>query len=112
MRGHSGAMGTNLAAVAIGAAALAATLALTPPIAAAIGADVGDLLTRNTVRLSLAWYVAAVCMMLFLGPADWAADTTRGPGRPLVLDVGADLFSGPPGDGVSLFPSLVARPCV
>ena len=78
MSGRSGSVGLNLAAIAIGAAALAATLALTPPLSAAIGAEVGDLLMRNTVRLSLAWYAAAVCLMLFLRPEDWAAGRIRG----------------------------------
>jgi hypothetical protein len=32
--------------------------------------DVGDLATRNTVRLSLAWYFAALCQMLRLDPDD------------------------------------------
>jgi hypothetical protein len=64
-------VGMNLAAVALGMAALAATLAFS----AAFGSDVGDLLTRNTVRLSLVWYAAAVCLMLFLTPTDWAAGT-------------------------------------
>jgi hypothetical protein len=64
----------NLAAIALGATLLAATLALS----AAFGSDVGDALTRNTVRLSLAWYAAAVGLMLFLEPADWPVGTTRG----------------------------------
>ncbi len=37
--------------------------------------DVGDSLTRNTVRLSLAWYAAALVMMLGLAPGDWTATT-------------------------------------
>ncbi|HEY1784227.1 MAG TPA: hypothetical protein VGG30_01715 [Pirellulales bacterium] len=71
----------NLAAVALGAAMLAATLALS----VALGSDLGDLLTRNTVRLSLAWYAAAVGLMLFLAPDEWAVGTpvsaTGWPGR-------------------------------
>jgi len=62
----------NLAAFALGGALLAATLALTRWIGGALGSDIGDLLTRNTVRLSLAWYAAAIVLMLFLKPADWA----------------------------------------
>ena len=64
-------IGLNLAAVVLGLALLGATLALS----VAFGSDVGDSLTRNTVRLSLAWYAAAVCLMLFLRPGDWAAGT-------------------------------------
>ncbi|HEX4146536.1 MAG TPA: hypothetical protein VHY91_23750 [Pirellulales bacterium] len=67
-------IGMNLAVLALGMALLAATLALS----VALGSDVGDLLTRNTVRLSLAWYAAAVGWMLFLEPEDWAAGTARG----------------------------------
>ena len=41
--------------------------------------DVGDLLTRNTVRLSLAWYAAALCLMMqSRGDEDWRAQTTIG----------------------------------
>jgi hypothetical protein len=58
----------------IGAALLAAVLVLTRVYAV----DAGDLLTRNSVRLSLAWYTAALCQMMFLGPDDWRAGTTRG----------------------------------
>ena len=103
-------VGMNLAAIAIGSAALAATLALSWAIAASFGLDLGDLLTRNTVRLSFAWYAAAVCLMLFLRRRLGGRHAARAD-CPLVLDVGADLFSGSPGDGVSLFSSLVARPC-
>lgn len=44
----------------------------------AFASEVGDALTRNTVRLSLAWYTAAVLMMLRLSPDDWAVLTLRG----------------------------------
>lgn len=57
-----------------GAIALAATLLLTNLYAV----DRGDALTRNTVRLSLAWYAAALCLMMRLGPADWTARTPLG----------------------------------
>jgi hypothetical protein len=40
--------------------------------------DPGDDFVRNTVRLALLYYAAAVSLMLFLGPADWAAGTGRG----------------------------------
>ena len=74
MSGRFGSVGLNLAAAALGLAVLAATVGLTMLLAA----DVGDLLIRNTVRLSLTWYMAAVCSMLFMGPADWAIETPRG----------------------------------
>lgn len=35
--------------------------------------DLGDNLIRNTIRLALAYYAAGVGLMLFLGPAEWAA---------------------------------------
>jgi hypothetical protein len=38
----------------------------------------GEALTRNTVRLSLAWYAVALCLMMRLGPADWLAATRLG----------------------------------
>jgi hypothetical protein len=41
-------------------------------------ADPGDDLTRYTVRVALAWYAAALALMVYLGPADWRAGTTRG----------------------------------
>jgi hypothetical protein len=72
MGSRSGSVGMNLAAIALGAAALVATIALSVPISAALGLDVGDQLTRNTVRLSLTWYAVAAGLMLFLTPADWA----------------------------------------
>jgi hypothetical protein len=64
----------NLAAIALGLATVAGTVGLT----AALAGDVGDLLIRNTVRLSLLWYLAAICLMFFLRPADWAIETPRG----------------------------------
>jgi hypothetical protein len=35
-------------------------------------------LTRNTVRLSLAWYAAALCLMMRLNPVDWLAISNLG----------------------------------
>ncbi len=65
-----------LAAVFIvgGVALLAVMLLLT----VALAADQGETLTRNTVRLSLAWYAAALCLMVRLAPADWRAATRLG----------------------------------
>jgi hypothetical protein len=44
----------------------------------AIVTDVGDMLTRNTIRLSLAWYAVALLMMMRLNAADWSAGSTSG----------------------------------
>jgi hypothetical protein len=41
-------------------------------------ADVGDALTRNTIRLSLAWYFISLLLMIAMQPGDWAAATLRG----------------------------------
>jgi hypothetical protein len=60
--------------VALGLATLVATIAVTT----AIGCEGNVLLIRNTVRLSLAWYVVAVGAMLFFSPADWEAKSVRG----------------------------------
>ncbi len=57
-----------------GAALLAAVLLLTRSLAG----DVGDTLTRNTVRLSLAWYAVALCLLMRLTPGDWAANSAAG----------------------------------
>lgn len=63
------------AMVVAGSALLVATLGLTWLLAA----DTGDLLTRNTVRLSLAWYaVALVLMRRFDRADDWRARTDLG----------------------------------
>jgi Ca2+/Na+ antiporter len=40
--------------------------------------DVGDTLTRYTVRLSLAWYAAALCLLMRLRARDWSATTYSG----------------------------------
>jgi hypothetical protein len=53
---------------------LAATIVLT----VVLTSDVGEMLTRNTVRLSLAWYAVALCLMMRLGAVDWAATSTFG----------------------------------
>ncbi|MES1213865.1 MAG: hypothetical protein ABUL64_04685 [Singulisphaera sp.] len=60
--------------VAVGLALLTATFALT----FMLQPDPGEMLTRNTVRLSLAWYAVALCLMMRLGPADWRAATLLG----------------------------------
>ena len=41
-------------------------------------ADPGDDLTRNTVRVALAYYGAAAVLMLLLRPHEWAARSRRG----------------------------------
>ncbi len=40
--------------------------------------NLGEMLTRNTVRLSLAWYAAALIMMLRLQRGEWTAATPQG----------------------------------
>jgi hypothetical protein len=62
-------------AVLVWAALLALVLAL-PSLTGS--SDPGDDLTRNTVRLSLLYYAAAVTLMLFLRPDDWLGRTGRG----------------------------------
>lgn len=58
----------------LGLLALAATLFLTD----LWGVERGEMLTRNTVRLALVWYVAALCLMMQLRPRDWRAATRLG----------------------------------
>jgi hypothetical protein len=43
-----------------------------------LSADVGEMLTRNTVRLSLAWYAVALLLMMRMGLRDWTASTRLG----------------------------------
>jgi hypothetical protein len=52
-----------------GAALLTAVLLLTRWLAG----DVGDTLTRNTVRLSLAWYAVALLLFMQMTASDWIA---------------------------------------
>jgi Ca2+/Na+ antiporter len=40
--------------------------------------DTGEMLTRNTVRLSLGWYAVALVLMMRLRPTDWAAASAQG----------------------------------
>jgi hypothetical protein len=40
--------------------------------------DVGEKLTRNTIRLSLGWYTIALLVMMQLQPDEWSAATRRG----------------------------------
>ena len=41
-------------------------------LSATLPTDPGEMLTRNTVRLSLSWYAAAVCLMMHLRrPTGW-----------------------------------------
>jgi hypothetical protein len=42
------------------------------------GADPGDELIRNTVRLSLLYYAAAALLMMWLRPGEWDAASARG----------------------------------
>jgi hypothetical protein len=43
-----------------------------------LASNAGDALTRNTIRLSLVWYFAALVTMLSLKSADWTAATLPG----------------------------------
>jgi hypothetical protein len=56
-------------------AGLVAVLALPYAVEAA---GPGESVVRNTVRLALAWYAAALFLMLCLRPADWLASAGRG----------------------------------
>jgi hypothetical protein len=60
--------------ILIGLTLLVAALTLS----AFLAQDVGDALTRNTIRLSLACYLAALLMMLRLNSGDWPAATLPG----------------------------------
>jgi hypothetical protein len=64
----------DIAAIVVGAALLTAVL-LGSRFAAN---DYGDALTRNTIRLSLCWFTAALFLMIGMSPADWSASTLRG----------------------------------
>jgi hypothetical protein len=44
----------------------------------ALARDAGETLTRNTVRLSLAWYAIALILIMRLRPDDWTARTIGG----------------------------------
>ena len=57
-----------------GAALLWLVLGLTQ----AWAGNVGEMLTRNTVRLALAWYAAALWLMIRMQPQDWSAESPRG----------------------------------
>jgi len=58
----------------IGSIAIVMVIGLTRWLAV----DLGDTITRNTVRLSLSWYLAALLLMLGSRPSDWSALTKRG----------------------------------
>jgi hypothetical protein len=73
-RSVAGLRGMDVLAI-VGGGGLLALVLLFSRFAAA---DYGDSLTRNTIRLSLAWYFAALVQMLWLSRSDWAAQTVRG----------------------------------
>lgn len=54
------------------------SLALVLTLSALIPEAPGTSLTRNTIRLSLAWYAAAIYLMMRLSPTDWSAKTLLG----------------------------------
>ena len=59
-------------------AAGTASIALVIGLSFALANSTGEMLTRNTVRLSLAWYTVALCLMMRLTPADRRAAMTLG----------------------------------
>lgn len=63
----------DLAFMVNGAFLLFASLAVSM-----LAADVGDALIRNTIRLSLVWYAAALILMMQLRKGDWLATTAQG----------------------------------
>ncbi len=56
----------------------AALLSMTIAASSYFAADHGESLTRNTVRLSLAWYFASLVLMMRLDRAGWRAETAAG----------------------------------
>jgi hypothetical protein len=68
---HSG-RAVWLALLSLGS--LAAVVVLTVVLAT----NVGEMLTRNMIRLSMAWYTIALCLMMRLDAADWSAGSTVG----------------------------------
>jgi hypothetical protein len=62
----------------LAAAAGLGLLALTAGLTLAFARDVGDALTRNPIRLSLAAYFAALGLMLHLGAAGWRGNSWQG----------------------------------
>jgi hypothetical protein len=65
---------TAFQAIVLPAVLLAAVILATCSFASIVG----EMLTRNTVRLSLAWYAAAILLMMWLTPRDWQAATCVG----------------------------------
>ena len=66
--------GSGMDCALSGLGSLAAVFLLT----VALAANVGEMLTRNTVRLSLVWYAVALCLMMRLNTADWSAASLSG----------------------------------
>jgi hypothetical protein len=58
----------------LGIGSLAAVILLSH----AVPTDQGNALTRNTIRVALAWYAVTICLMMCLTAPDWAAKTLRG----------------------------------
>ncbi|HEV2972733.1 MAG TPA: hypothetical protein VGY55_22385 [Pirellulales bacterium] len=56
----------------------AAILGVVILASSAFAADAGEALTRNTVRLSLGWYFAALLIMMRLDRGDWPATAAAG----------------------------------
>ena len=64
----------DLRMIALGVGSIALVIGLS----LALANSTGEMLTRNTVRLSLTWYAVALCFMMRLTPADRRAETTIG----------------------------------
>ncbi|HEY2839585.1 MAG TPA: hypothetical protein VGJ26_10565 [Pirellulales bacterium] len=60
------------------AAAGVAALTVVVGISLAFAQETGEMLTRNTVRLSLFWYATAICLMMRLRLEDWRGTTALG----------------------------------
>jgi hypothetical protein len=67
--------GARAALVVIAGFSLLAAVIL---LSASTPAHAGDRLTRNTIRLSFAWYVVAACGMTRLASTDWKARSVAG----------------------------------
>ncbi|HEY1601609.1 MAG TPA: hypothetical protein VGG64_18560 [Pirellulales bacterium] len=53
-------------------------LVVTVVLSRALATEMGEMLTRNTVRLSLSWYALTLCVMMRLAACDWDASTPAG----------------------------------
>jgi hypothetical protein len=73
-RSRFGLWGIDISIFAAGLVLLVVTIVLSR----ALATEMGEMLTRNTVRLSLSWYALTLCLMMRLGARDWDARTPAG----------------------------------